>query len=134
MLQPDQQMQVDGAAAMVELRGGLLGIDVAASLPVLVLEAAEEVHDGSAAAAVLGGEDVATPRSSVGSALRRAPAVGAGEQALSCLGQDVGDVERLGSRQAEARPQQLGHLVLNPGVKRKTPLIWSDGEEDGRKA
>ena len=46
----------------------------------------------------------------------------------------MSDVKRLSHRQTQLAAQQLRHLVLDPGVERKAPLVRCDCDKEGRQS
>ena len=75
---------------------------------------------------------VARPRCLRGLAAASSLVVGARQQALRHLGQDVSNVQRLGHGETEPAAQQLRHLVFHPGVEGETPFVGGDRDEEGR--
>ena len=133
MLQPNQQVEMNGASSVVELGRGLLLVDVSLALAILVLQAAEEVQNRLPTRAILRGKDVAFP-GFLFRFRRRSLLIEARQKAKHGLGEDVGDVERLGHRQLQPSTQQLLCFIFHPLVVRKAPLVRGHGDEHRRQA
>eukprot|EP00971_Amphidinium_carterae_P278762 5533987-Amphidinium_carterae.1 len=119
-------MDVHGPSAVIVLR---LSVDSLA-LAILKLETGEVVHNCGLVGSVLAAQQVILPRAVLPLRL----SADTSYQACDGLHQDMCQMHCFSSWQPQPTPQHLLHLVLHECVVGERPLIWSDGQEERRKA